>query len=114
MMIHATIVPDLEGSSEPRRRETRHGAPAEVSLRKLGTTAVEARLINISSLGFMAESDAEIEAGSRIWLNLPGLQRVNALVIWARGGRIGGEFSTAIDPLNVLHAIGHTSASEHA
>lgn len=107
MMIHATIVADLDGS-EPRRRDERIDAPADVSLRKLGDSAVEARLINISSLGFMAQTNAEIEPGARVWLTLPGAQRVNALVVWTKEGRLGGEFATPIDPLSVLHAIGNS------
>jgi hypothetical protein len=105
-MIHATITADPGTATRSRRREERVEAGAGVSLRPLGTTAVEAQLINISSLGFMAETDAQIEAGSRVWLTLPGAERVNALVIWARSGRLGGEFATPIDPLEVLQAIG--------
>ncbi len=72
--------------------------------------SVDARLVNISSRGFMAETKAIIEAGSRIWLTLPGPGRVNALVVWTRGGRIGGEFAQPIDPLTVFQAIGQANA----
>jgi hypothetical protein len=50
-----------------------------------------------------------IEPGARVWLCLPALPRVNALVIWARGGRVGGEFAVPIDPLLVLQAIGQSA-----
>jgi hypothetical protein len=106
MMIHATIAPALDGKVEPRRRDKRVEAPADVSLRPLGTTAVDAHLLNISSLGFMAASAADVRPGSRVWLTLPGMPRVNALVVWARNGRLGGEFAAPIDPLKVLQAIG--------
>jgi hypothetical protein len=105
-MIHATITPDRAAGTGSRRREVRVEAGAGVSLRPLGTTAVDARLLNISSLGFMAATDAQIEPGSRVWLTLPGVERVNALVVWARSGRLGGEFAAPIDPLQVLQAIG--------
>ncbi len=107
-MIHAKIV--IDTTTEPRRREPRHDVFAEVPLRQLGQTSVEARLINISSRGFMAETKAVIDSGSRIWLTLPGPGRVNALVVWARNGRIGGEFAEPIDPLSVFEALGHASA----
>jgi hypothetical protein len=103
-MLHSKIVLDAE--VEPRRREPRTWIAAEISLRQLGQTAVEARLINISSRGFMVETEALIVKGSRVWLTLPGAGRVNALVIWARDGRIGGEFAETIDPLAVIHAAG--------
>ena len=107
-MIHAKIA--IDTSPEQRRREPRASVEAEIPLRQLGETAVDARLVNISSRGFMAETKAEIEAGSRIWLTLPGPGRVNALVVWARSGRIGGEFSAPIDPLSVFEALGHAQA----
>lgn len=103
-MIQATIAAAADPMDQ--RRDPRLEADADVSLRPLGTTAVDARLVNISSLGFMAECDAEVRPGSRVWLSLPGIQRANALIVWVRNGRIGGEFSSPIDPLNVLHAIG--------
>ena len=105
-MIQAKIA--IDESHEHRRREPREAVAAEVPMRQLGDSAVDARLVNISSRGFMAETNAEIGAGSRIWLTLPGPGRVNALVVWARSGRIGGEFSAPIDPLSVFEALGQS------
>lgn len=104
-MFHATIAASRE--VDTRRREPRAGLEADVALRAFGATAVDARLLNISSHGFMAETDAEIGAGNRIWLTLPGGTRANALVIWTRGARLGGEFLAPIDPLAVITAAGH-------
>ena len=103
-MLHQKIAADP--GVEPRRREPRLGITAEIALRQLGHTAVEARLVNISSHGFMVESEALIAAGSRVWLTLPGAGRVNALVIWARNGRIGGAFAEPVDPLEIFQAAG--------
>jgi hypothetical protein len=108
MMITARIVPDLSAGRDARR-DARVDATAEVGLRALGSNGVDAQLINISSLGFMAKTNAEISPGSRVWLTLPGLSRVNALVVWAKGGKLGGEFAAPIDPLKVLQAIGNHS-----
>lgn len=105
-MIHAKIA--LEAEVEPRRREERAIVSAEVALRQLGQNAVEGRLINISSRGFMAETDAQIEPGSRVWLTLPGAGRINGLVLWTKNGRVGGELAEPIDPLAVIHAAGET------
>jgi len=102
LMMHARI--KIESEVEPRRREPRLDVAAEIPLRPLGETAVDARLLNISSRGFMAETRALIRPGSRIWITLPAAGRVNALVVWARNGRIGGELAEAIDPLAVFEA----------
>lgn len=107
-MIHARIA--LETEIEPRRREPRIDVSAEIPLRQHGQTAVDARLVNLSSHGFMAETYALISPGSRIWLTLPGAGRVNALVLWSKSGRIGGEFAEAIDPLFVFETLGQTRA----
>jgi hypothetical protein len=103
-VINAKIAADKE--PEPRRREPRLEIEAEVPLRELGREAVDARLINLSSRGFMAETEALIEPGSRVWLTLPGVARANALVLWTKSGRIGGEFANPIDPLKVFQALG--------
>jgi hypothetical protein len=92
--------------AEARRRETRLEIEAEVPLRELGRESVDAKLINLSSHGFMAETEALIEPGSRVWLKLPGVARANALVVWTGSGRVGGEFATPIDPLKVFQALG--------
>ena len=92
--------------TEPRRREPRLDIAADIGLREFGTTGVEARLINLSSRGFMAETRAIAKVGSRVWVTLPGGTRANALVKWASGGRLGGEFAAPIDPLPIFHAQG--------
>ncbi len=102
--MNVSIAADL--GAEPRRREPRVPIEADVGMRELGHEAVGARLINLSSRGFMAETAALISPGARVWLTLPGLARMNALVVWARDGRIGGEFAQAVDPLAVFHAVG--------
>ena len=103
MIVQAKITPDL-GRAD-RRREPRLDAETDVGLHKLGHDT-DARLLNISSRGFMAECDIPIERGASIWLKIPGVPRLHARVLWSIGGRFGGEFARTIDPLAVLEAIG--------
>lgn len=105
-MLHARIVLDTE--IEPRRRESRVEVAAGIALRPLGQSSVEARLVNLSSRGFMAETLVDVRAGARVWLTLPGAGRVNGLVIWSKDGRIGGELAEPIDPLAVIEAVGRS------
>ena len=65
-------------------------------MRELGASGVEARVLNISGSGFMAESDGHFEVGSRIWLILPGRDRANAVVKWTAGDKLGAEFAEPI------------------
>ena len=84
------------GDPTNRRRSPRVAVEIDAKVRELGNEGCEARLINISETGFMAESDGEFEVGTRIWLILPGRERANALVRWVAGHKIGAEFAEPI------------------
>lgn len=94
----------IEGARESsdRRRNLRHPVAIGARVRELGAEGFEARVINISETGFMAEAEGEFEVGSRIWLILPGRERANALVRWTAGNKLGAEFAEPIslDGLN--------------
>jgi hypothetical protein len=95
-MIRARIGESPE--SIERRRASRVPVELDARVRELGANGVEARVLNISESGFMAESEGEFEVGSRIWLMLPGSDRCNAIVKWIAGDRIGAEFA---DPVSL-------------
>ena len=86
-----------------RRRATRVPVEFDARVRELGAEGVEARVLNISESGFMAETDGSFEVGSRVWLMLPGRDRANAVVKWAAGDKIGAEFAEPM-PLEELRA----------
>ncbi len=67
-------------------------------MRELGANGIEARILNISEQGFMAQSEGNFEVGSRVWLMLPGKGRANALVKWTAGDKLGAEFA---EPINL-------------
>ncbi|RIX26848.1 PilZ domain-containing protein [Sphingomonas edaphi] len=86
-----------------RRRSNRMPVDIGARVRELGSEGFEAKVLNISETGFMAEAEGDFEVGTRIWLILPGRERANALVRWIAGGRIGAEFAEPIslDGLNI-------------
>ena len=84
------------GDPSDRRRSFRHNVEVEARVRELGETGIDARIINISESGFMAESDGSFDVGSRVWLMLPGRERANAVVKWTAGAKLGAEFSEPI------------------
>ena len=98
-MSFVTIKARIGGASDPsdRRRNQRHPVEIDARVRELGSEGVEARVLNISPTGFMAETDAEFEVGSRVWLMLPNRERANALVRWTAGNKIGAEFAEPIE-----------------
>ena len=91
----------------PDPAERRRVSPVPVELdarvRELGAEGVEARVLNISETGFMAETEGEFEVGARIWLMLAGHTRANAVVKWIAGDKIGAEFAAPMC-LEGLHA----------
>jgi hypothetical protein len=106
-MIHAKITPHVD--PDGRRREPRLSSCTETALREPGHQAVDARLVNISSHGFMAETEAKLAPGVQVSLTLPGVDAVSARIIWAKNGRVGGEFSEPVDPLVILQAMGSSA-----
>jgi hypothetical protein len=81
-----------------RRRTPRVPVELDVQMRELGASGVEARVLNMSETGFMAETDGHFEVGSRVWLILPGRERASAVVKWTAGDRLGAEFA---EPLSL-------------
>ena len=93
--IRASIAED---QGDERRQSERVAVDLTARMRELGASGVEAKIVNISEHGFMAESDARFEVGSRVWLMLPGRERANAVVKWTAGDKIGAEFA---EPLSL-------------
>ena len=93
-MIKARIADAIDDGD--RRRAGRFAVAIEARVRPLGEEGSEARILNISETGFMAETVSDHEVGSRVWLILPGRERANALVKWTAGNKMGAEFSEPI------------------
>lgn len=82
--------------ADDRRRASRLAVEIDARVRELGENGTEARVLNISKTGFMAQSDGRFEVGSRVWLILPGRERANAVVKWTAGDKLGAEFAEPI------------------
>lgn len=93
-MIKARIANAVDPTD--RRRSARVPVEMEARVRELGSEGAEARVVNISGTGFMAESSGDFEVGSRIWLILAGRDRSSAIVRWTAGDKLGAEFSEPI------------------
>ena len=91
-MIKARIAED----HSERRRFSRRPVDLDAHMRELGTSGIDARVLNISESGFMAQADGHFEVGSRVWLILPGRERANAVIKWTAGDKLGAEFAEPI------------------
>lgn len=98
-MIKARIA-SADGGSE-RRRGERLPVDIDARLRELGMEGTEAKILNLSEHGFMAETSAEFDVDARIWLLLPGRERASAVVRWVDGDRLGAEFAEPVPVENL-------------
>ena len=91
-----TIKARLAEAGGERRRAPRQAVEIPGTVRELGAEGVDALVLDISEIGFMASTEAHFAVGTRLWLFLPGRERANALVKWIDGDRLGAEFAEPI------------------
>jgi hypothetical protein len=65
------------------------------TVRRLGATAIEGRLCDLSIYGCRISGE-EQPAGERVYLRLAGGVPIAATVIWSEGGLMGCRFDTPI------------------
>ena len=90
------ILPVAEGRQAERRIVN-----LAARLREPGATIVEAEVLNLSTDGYMAETDLKLEPGASVWLKLPGLEPQNSRCAWAEDGKAGFQFSSPLHPATV-------------
>ena len=95
-MIKARLA-EVDLGSE-RRRAARQPVELDAQVREMGAEGTEARILNLSEQGFMAQAPlGEFEVGTRIWLILPGRERASAVVRWTAGDKLGAEFAERVE-----------------
>lgn len=60
--------------------------------------AIEVKVRDVSTSGFMAECADPVAIGSHVSLHVPGIGGVRAQVRWQIGSRMGGKF---LDPISL-------------
>jgi len=74
------------------RRTERRIVNLAAALREDGATTHGVILVDISILGFKAETPELHEEGSEVWLKLPGFESKRSRVAWNKDNVIGCEF----------------------
>ncbi len=87
------ILPVPEGRSAERRIVN-----LAARLREPGARIAEAEVRDLSTDGFMAETELALEPGTIVWLKLPGLEAQNSRVVWAEDGKAGFQFANPLHP----------------
>lgn len=90
-------------SEEEKRRVRRDKVKAHARFRETGASAFEVELTDLSNLGFCMTTFGRPGLGTHIWVQLPGLRSLEAVVRRVNGDDHGCEF---IQPL-------HASVSDY-
>src|SRR3954452_11196855 len=81
-----------------KRQAARLPVSARPRLAEASLYAIEVKVCDVSTGGFMAECPDPVRIGSYVSLDVPGLGPVEAQVRWQLGGRMGGMF---LDPISL-------------
>ena len=87
---------NAENFGHERRRAARIALSLAASLRERGRTAVSVSLVDLSTHGCRIELGSDLEAGSWVWLKLPGLEARYSRIAWCRGCFAGVEFEVPL------------------
>ena len=90
------VLPLIEGRQAERRIVN-----LAARLRDPGATIVDAEVVNLSTDGYMAETDLALEPGMSVWLKLPGLEPQNSRCVWVEEGKAGFQFATPLHAATV-------------
>lgn len=90
------ILPLPEG-----RQAERRVVNLAARLRDPGARIGDADVMNLSTDGFMAETELELEPGTFVWLKLAGLEPQQSRCVWVEDGKAGFQFTAALHPATV-------------
>ena len=94
------ILPVEEG-----RKAERRIVNLAARLREPGASMAEVDIINLSTDGFMAQGVSAVEAGTHVWLKLPGLEPQNSKVVWVEDDKAGFEFANPLHPATLEQLV---------
>jgi len=80
------------------RRSPRTRVSGTAALRHQNDFAVEVKIRDVSTEGFMAECPDPVRIGSYVAIEVAGIGPVKAQVRWQLGDRMGGQF---VDPISL-------------
>ena len=87
-----------QGAAYDRRRHIRYSVHTRAGFSDNARPAIHITVTDLSSGGCGIEVGQHLEAGSRVWLKLPGLENWPCRVAWAREGRAGLTFDNPLHP----------------
>lgn len=100
-MRHATL--DPTESTVDSRRAFRTSVSGRARFREMGCNPFEVELHDLSFSGFRMVTYGRPQLGTCIWVTLPGLQALEAVIRRADGNDFGCEFVSPLHPSVAKH-----------
>ncbi len=103
-MEQAIPLPNASEGDESRHA-LRKSVKMRAHLRDRGTTRFEIEVIDLSVTGFRAQTSFTLWPGTTVWLTLPGLAGLEAVVAWRDKTLYGCAFSKSLHPAVFDHIV---------
>ena len=87
------------------RRSLRRAVKMRAHLRDRGQTKFEIDVVDLSLAGFRAETSFTLWPGTIVWLTLPGLAPMEAVVAWRDKFQYGCAFRRPLHPAVFDHIV---------
>jgi hypothetical protein len=94
----------LQATDDPRQT-LRRSVKMRAHLRDRGQTRFEIDVVDLSKAGFRAETSFTLWPGTVVWLTLPGLAPLEAVVAWRDKFKYGCAFSKPLHPAVFDHIV---------
>ena len=75
------------------------------TLRDRRSNKFEVHLVDLSASGFQAEAHPSLDPGAIVWLAIPGMQGMEATVMWRKRAVIGCRFNQPLHPAVFDHLV---------
>lgn len=105
MASYTKMLARYDRAAQEDRCAPRVKVPIDASLRPSGNRGFDVKVIDISIAGFSCEALTGAPAGTICWLTLPGLQALQAAIIWNNGQVVGCAFEPLMNQAVLDHVI---------
>ncbi|MBV1917130.1 MAG: PilZ domain-containing protein [Sphingomonadaceae bacterium] len=86
-------------ASQEDRSAPRSKISIPASLRPSGSKGFQTALNDLSLSGFSAMSINRLHPGTVVWLTMPGIESLQAQVVWWENGMVGCAFNHLLSPI---------------
>ncbi|MDP1028049.1 pilus assembly protein PilZ [Sphingomonas sp. KR1UV-12] len=98
--------PPPPGATHDRRDTARRSVRMHAHLRDRGQTRFDIDVSDLSTTGFRAATAFTLYPGTIVWLTLPGLAPIEAVVAWHDRYHYGCTFARPLHPAVFDHIVG--------